>query len=522
MFALYYPKRHKEKIRTSNVDILYLLLFICAGLIFAFPYSAKAQNEESNDLFDILPINDPNIHVFSAVSKAIYWEKMAEIARSIGDKSAENSSYDMASVFYNEAIGFDARSAFLYTKIAEISLNTGDYRKAKSNVETALEFDPNNADAHFLYGSIKYKIEQDKAGALEEFRKSAEANPEHLRAQIYLASLAYDAEEYHLAATAYSSLIKIRPYDAELRYRLGISYSKSGEINKAIEEMKAATMIDENHLDAHFQLALMYANLNRNREAIEECIIVIKRVPQYPDVLLLLAQLYTANEEYDKAISIANDLISKKNSLKEHILAEAYYKMGMAYKEKGDIKTANRNFDYSIELYNSAMQKDQKNINLNFDIAIVYDAKGNIEMAKKHLGKLIWLKPNDAEAYNYLGYLLVENNEELELAIGYIQKALAIDPNNGAYRDSLGWAYLKAGKLDEAISELERAAELSPYDHEIYEHLGEAYLTKGGEYTQRAIQEWEKALELKPNKARLRQKLNDLYAQIDSGNKVEK
>jgi tetratricopeptide (TPR) repeat protein len=270
MFALYYPKRHKEKIRTSNVDILYLLLFICAGLIFAFPYSAKAQNEESNDLFDILPINDPNIHVFSAVSKAIYWEKMAEIARSIGDKSAENSSYDMASVFYNEAIGFDARSAFLYTKIAEISLNTGDYRKAKSNVETALEFDSNNADAHFLYGSIKYKIEQDKVGALEEFRKSAEANPEHLRAQIYLASLAYDAEEYHLAATAYSSLIKIRPYDAELRYRLGISYSKSGEINKAIEEMKAATMIDENHLDAHFQLALMYANLNRNHEAIEE------------------------------------------------------------------------------------------------------------------------------------------------------------------------------------------------------------------------------------------------------------
>ena len=91
-----------------------------------------------------------------------------------------------------------------------------------------------------------------------------------------------------------------------------------------------------------------------------------------------------------------------------------------------------------------------------------------------------------------------------------------MEPNNGAFRDSLGWAYFKAGKLDEAITELEKAAELAPDDSEVREHLGEAYLKKGGEFAQRAIQEWEKALELKPSKTELRQKLNDLYAQMNS------
>jgi len=495
----------------------FVLTFFGLGFMLIAPFSINAQDDsEIEQSLGYQPGFDPDSQVFTAAAKAVYWEKMAKTALSNGDQETANDNYNESLEFINEAIVLDSRSAFLYTRLAELSMTLESYSKAKTAVEIALDLNPSSADAHFLLGRMKYLREQDRKGALEEFRKAAESDPEHLKAQLYLASLAYDAGENALAADAYSHLVRLTPYNPELRYKLGISYSKMGEINKAIDELKSATMLDENHLDAHLQLAYLYTHQSRNDEAIEECLIVMKRIPQYPDTFILLSQLYTAKGDYDKAISIAQELLKRGNSLKPPTVAETYYRLGMAYKEKGDMELAHKNLENSIDLYTELLKANARDGDANYKIALVYDAKGDFKMAKNYLGRYIALEPNDANAYNYLGYLLVERGEELSLAIDYIQKALSLEPNNGAFRDSLGWAYFKAGKLDEAIAELEKAAELAPDDSEVREHLGEAYLKMGGDFTQKAIQEWEKALELKPSKAELRQRLSSLYAQMNS------
>ena len=60
---------------------------------------------------------------------------------------------------------------------------------------------------------------------------------------------------------------------------------------------------------------------------------------------------------------------------------------------------------------------------------------------------------------NYLGYMLAERGERLDESVGYLKRALAIEPDNGSYLDSLGWAYFKDGQLDLAADNLKRAAE---------------------------------------------------------------
>ena len=190
--------------------------------------------------------------------------------------------------------------------------------------------------------------------------------------------------------------------------------------------------------------------------------------------------------------------------------------LGSAYKEKGEKDQADENFKKSIDTYKALLEEDKKNVNLNYDIAMVYDAKGDYKLAEQHLGRLIALKPNEPEAYNYLGYMLIEQNKDLELAVSYVKKAIEMEPNNGAFRDSLGWAYFKLDKLDEAIIELEKAVELTPDDSDIREHLGEAYLKRGGNFTQKAVQEWEKSIVLKPGNTALKKKLSDLQTKISS------
>ncbi|MFQ6043097.1 MAG: tetratricopeptide repeat protein, partial [Candidatus Poribacteria bacterium] len=76
---------------------------------------------------------------------------------------------------------------------------------------------------------------------------------------------------------------------------------------------------------------------------------------------------------------------------------------------------------------------------------------------------------------------------------------------NGAYIDSLGWAYFKLGRTDDALVELEKAIKYFPGSAEVHDHLGDVYLKKG--LTEKAIDQWKKALELEPGNEKLQAKL---------------
>ena len=69
-----------------------------------------------------------------------------------------------------------------------------------------------------------------------------------------------------------------------------------------------------------------------------------------------------------------------------------------------------------------------------------------------------------------------------------IEKAVASDPKNMAYRDSLGWALYRLGRADEAVAELQAAASVEQPDGVILDHLGDA-LAKSGN-TAAAVDAW--------------------------------
>ena len=87
---------------------------------------------------------------------------------------------------------------------------------------------------------------------------------------------------------------------------------------------------------------------------------------------------------------------------------------------------------------------------------------------------------------------MADRGVRLEESVKYIQKALELEPNNGAYMDSLGWAYYKMNRYDLAEPHLVKAARKISGDPTIQEHLGHLYLQMG---KRREAQEaWERAL----------------------------
>ena len=109
-----------------------------------------------------------------------------------------------------------------------------------------------------------------------------------------------------------------------------------------------------------------------------------------------------------------------------------------------------------------------------------------------------------------------EHNLHLDEAEEMIGRALQLDPNNGAYLDSLGWLYYRKGKYDEALNELLRAAQnLTRDDPIVFEHIGDTY-SKLNRVPQ-ALDFWQKAIALDPENKLLTDKMEKTKTTISKG-----
>ncbi len=85
---------------------------------------------------------------------------------------------------------------------------------------------------------------------------------------------------------------------------------------------------------------------------------------------------------------------------------------------------------------------------VTFELGAVFDKQKKFPEAEAAFRTLISKDPHNAQALNYLGYMLADRGERLDESVSLLQRALKIEPENGSYLDSLGWAYYKDGKLD--------------------------------------------------------------------------
>lgn len=148
---------------------------------------------------------------------------------------------------------------------------------------------------------------------------------------------------------------------------------------------------------------------------------------------------------------------------------------------------------------------------LLFRLGVAYERTGQLQPAIEAFERTLAMAPDFAPALNYLGYLWIDRGENLERAVRLVERAVRLEPDNGAYVDSLGWGYFRLGHFDRAVDLLERASRLSPGDPTILEHLGDALRALGKE--DRAIAAYRQALaSVGADREALERKLRELSA----------
>jgi tetratricopeptide (TPR) repeat protein len=125
-------------------------------------------------------------------------------------------------------------------------------------------------------------------------------------------------------------------------------------------------------------------------------------------------------------------------------------------------------------------------------LGAIFERQKQYDKAEEEFKKVIDVNPKNAMVLNYYGYMLADRGIRLDEARDLIQRALEQEPYNGAFLDSLGWAYYKQNKLEQAELTLRKALERESHDPTIREHLGDVLAKQGR--MELAVVEWEKSL----------------------------
>lgn len=197
--------------------------------------------------------------------------------------------------------------------------------------------------------------------------------------------------------------------------------------------------------------------------------------PDDGEIRLACIRALLVAREKQPAAAAAATLAERKRELGEHCTAAAALvpehdtggQMILAYgfRAAGDLMRA-------AERFAQAATDDQLRLGALIQKSLCHDDLGQDVEAREDLERLRSEFPDNAEVANTLGYYLAEKGVDLERAEAMIRQALAADPGNGAYLDSLGWVLYRRGSFESALDHLVQAVNVLPEDPVILEHLG--------------------------------------------------
>lgn len=226
-----------------------------------------------------------------------------------------------------------------------------------------------------------------------------------------------------------------------------------------------------------------------------------------------VAQAWLTAKQYDRAVDVARAARTASPTDARLVRVEA-----RALVERGDVEeglgllraqagadagldavlaladgyAAARRWDDATHVLDQAGARFPADVAVAFQRGAVLEQQGRFADAEAAFRQALTLESGHAPTLNYLGYMLAERGERLDEAIALVSRALEHDPYNGAYLDSLGWAYFKRGDLDRAFDLVGRAAAMLPTNSVVQDHLGDVLAARRD--LPGAIDAWERAL----------------------------
>jgi tetratricopeptide (TPR) repeat protein len=357
-----------------------------------------------------------------------------------------------------------------------------------------------------LFGQRKF------SEAVPVFQSVISENPNALEAHFYLGRVFEETGKYDEAAKIFSSLLDKAAGGSEeaknnrfvFQQHLAANYLEMGNHEKAITMYQEMAKVDPKR--ANPQLLNAYRISKQFDKAIPLGKELHGKDPGDIEIGVIYARaLADAGKSRDGADVLSKLLQSNPDNVELYVNLSQVYLQEKRYADAEKI----------LRRAEDKSQDGQNNERLRIQLAAVYERQKDFDRAESIFKDILKANPQNAVALNYIGYMLADRGIRLEEALRYVKEALAIDPQNGAYLDSLGWAYFKLNDLANAEIYLLKADGLVKNDPTIDEHLGDLYFKTGN--LQKAEEFWKRSVSIgteQEDVQKVRRKLETLQETI--------
>jgi tetratricopeptide (TPR) repeat protein len=372
--------------------------------------------------------------------------------------------YDKAAASYEKALELNWFERLAY-EVAEFYENRKEYEKAilvyKRIIEEGESVDMAKTRLVNIYLTIE---ENDKA--LELLRELRTILPESHNVDMTISRILLDQEKYDEAIMILEDVLKTNPELTVVRYILAMAYHRNNDNPKAEQQLE--NIPEESSL--------------------------------YEDSIFIRIRILNEEDNHTGAIALLEQQIGNATTRKPSF----YILLASLYREDEAIEQGKEIYEQALRLYPADVD-----VLYNYGIFLEKIGKSDDVMAK--MQAVIVLDPDNGAALNYVGYTWADNDQNLDMALEYIKKAVELMPDDGYIRDSLGWVYFKMGDANQAIIELEKASEMVAEDPVIKEHLGDVYLQTN--QPEKALAAYEASYELQKDEEKkklIADKINSL------------
>ena len=463
-------------------------------------------------------------HALKVLSSIPDSARSAKLYSALGAAYEQRKEYKNAIDSYKHAIMLDRDNLDAIRGLAENYLNDGQLEAALEQYKVISDSNPEDAQTYVRIAEI-YRRQAKYDLALENLKHADTLIPDTAEVPYSMAAVYQAQGRYDEAAKLLQDLLKKTEKSSEIGTsqtdrnnraifieRLGMVYREQENYTAAVETFrKMLPLGDENARSGYQEIIDTYRDSKQWPQATAAAKEAVQKLPNDRDLRMVLDAQLADMGEFDQAVADIKGML--KGGPEDR---DVHLRLAIIYTRAKRWSDAEQSLAKAEQL--SGKPDDKAYV--SFLRGDLYQRQKMFDQADTEFRKVLAVTPptdpQAAATLNYLGYMNADRGVKLEESLNYIKQALTFEPNNGAYLDSLGWAYFKLGKYDMAEENLNKAAVHMGSDPTVQEHLGDLYQKTGrlklaASHWDRAVQEWNKTVPAEQDSeafAKVQQKLD--------------
>lgn len=398
---------------------------------------------------------------------------------------------------FQEAIAADAGFTQALLNLGKLDVAENDYAAARKRLESILKKRPSNVQAMYELGlaeqaagrtseSIRW-LEKARATdrrhvasasrlvdaylsakapdkALEVAKDMDAAAPQNLEALAALGRSYLAVGNEGAAQTVFGRMARLAGFDPAWQTRVARYQAAASNMPGALYSLEKALSGQPEYLPAQVLLVEMDLRSGEIAKAEQRARSIIKRVPDQAVGYQLLADTAMARKSYAEAIERYRSALAKERS------TEGALRVFGAYVRSGNPKAAN-------EFLESWLRAQPGDITARRALAEGYLHAGNLTAARTSYERILTDQGDEPLLLNNLASILLLQNDPK--AAQYAERAFLLAPTNASIQDTLGWALVKQGQVDQGLRHLRDARLREPQNAEIRYHFAAALARAG-------------------------------------------